>query len=374
MVMILLAGQLIEPALGRISEFQAADALRVRLEAGRGPYYAGQGVEIAALVLGREQRPKIDLPHIEHADIWIAGTSFKPVSATGIGSLQSSDNIYITRLRVVSHRAGELEIPAVAASIDGRSGRSAPLRLKVEPVPLEGRPAEFLGGVGDFTVQASASPATVRVGQEFSYRIVISGPAAWGSTLRPDLRRFDRVPLSLRIENLPDVRTNEPPSTTFVYRIRPSRTGSGVLPPVSVTAFDPGSMRYITKVTQSLPIKAAAVPNFDPKTVNYRAPDPDRDSRITWEIAAFCLILCALAGLAAIIRQRRRRQRPTNQRLARAVARRMLRELSQAGSQGRPEGEVARKVVDGLIAYARHGAGRPPGASLRPRLDRLSAS
>ena len=178
-MVIVLAGYGLEPALGRPSD----DALRVRLEAGRGPYYAGQGVEIAVLVLGREQRPKIELPHLNHADVWIAGTSFKPVSATGIGSLESSDNVYITRLRVVPRRAGWLEIPAVAAEIDGRSGRSAPLRLKIEPVPLEGRPAEFLGGVGEFTVQANASPATVRVGQEFIYRIEINGPAAWGIEL-----------------------------------------------------------------------------------------------------------------------------------------------------------------------------------------------
>ena len=70
--------------------------MRVRLEAGSGPYYKGQGVAMAALVLGRDQRPRIELPRLSHAEIWTAGTSFKPVSATGIGSVESGDNLYIT--------------------------------------------------------------------------------------------------------------------------------------------------------------------------------------------------------------------------------------------------------------------------------------
>ncbi len=84
MLLVLLLCMRIEPTPAR-----PPDALRVRLEAGPGPYYKGQGVEMAALVLGRDQRPRIELPRLSHAEIWTAGTSFKPVSATGIGSVES---------------------------------------------------------------------------------------------------------------------------------------------------------------------------------------------------------------------------------------------------------------------------------------------
>ena len=361
MLLVLLLCMRIEPARAR-----PPDALRVRLEAGPGPYYEGQGIEMAALVLGRDQRPRIELPRLSHAEIWTAGTSFKPVSATGIGSVESGDNLYITRLRIVPRRSGPLEIPPILARIDGRSGRSGPLRLTVEPVPFEGRPAEFLGGVGEFSVQASVMPTTIRVGQEFIYRIGLTGPAAWGTTSRPDLSRFDRIPLALRVEPLPDERTSEPPSVTFVYRIRPTRAGSGVVPPVAIAAFDPRSMRYITKVTQGVPIKAAAVPAFDPRTINYTAPDGDRNRRIAWASTALVLILCAFLGLAVVIRRRRRLARQTSLRQAQRIARRMVRELNnttgEAGASERCEGEVARRIIDGLIAYARLGIGRPPGA------------
>jgi len=321
---------------------------------------------MAALVLGRDQRPRIELPRLSHAEIWTAGTSFKPVSATGIGSVESGDNLYITRLRIVPRRSGPLEIPPILARIDGRSGRSGPLRLTVEPVPFEGRPAEFLGGVGEFSVQASVMPTTIRVGQEFIYRIGLTGPAAWGTTSRPDLSRLDRIPLALRVQPLPDEQTSEPPSVTFVYRIRPTRAGNGVVPPVAIAAFDPRSLRYITKVTQGVPIKAATVPAFDPRTINYSAPDGDRNRRIAWASTALVLILCAFLGLAVVIRRQRRLARQTSLRQAQRIARRMVRELSnttgEAGASERCEGEVARRIIAGLIAYARLGIGRPPGA------------
>ncbi len=297
MWLVLMLGVPIEPASALAARTQPGSPLRVRLEVGPGPYFQGQGVEFVALVLGRDQRPKIELPHPSHAEIWITGTSFKPVSASGIGSLESSDNLYITRLRMVPHRSGPLEISPILARIDDRSGRSKPLRLTIEPVPLEGRPAGFLGGVGEFSVQASALPASVRVGQELIYRIAIKGPAAWGSTLRPDLGRFDRIPLDLRVENLPDERTNEPPSMTFAYRIRPTRAGSGVLPPVSIAAFDPRSMRYLTKVSQGVPIRAAAVPTFDPSTLKYTAPERDRERWIARVTMALGLVACAWRDL-----------------------------------------------------------------------------
>ena len=68
--------------------------------------------------------------------------------------------------------------PALTADLAG-AGRS----LTVEPVPFEGRPAEFLGGVGEFSVQASVMPTTIRVGQEFIYRIGLTGPGRLGNDL-----------------------------------------------------------------------------------------------------------------------------------------------------------------------------------------------
>src|SRR5262249_38471265 len=56
---------------------QSPASLHVRIEVSPGPYYVGQGIELALTVTGREQRPKIELPRLSHTDVWIAGTSFQ---------------------------------------------------------------------------------------------------------------------------------------------------------------------------------------------------------------------------------------------------------------------------------------------------------
>jgi hypothetical protein len=353
----------VRPARG-----QSLSPLRVRLEAGAGPFYVGQGIELTFAVTARDQRPQIELPRLSHADIWIAGTSFQPIIATGIGNVISGDNLYLTRLRIVPRRAGALEVPPVVARLDGRSGKSRPLHLAIETPPLEGRPAEFLGGVGEFSVQASAAPTTTRVGQELMYKITISGAAAWGSVAHPDLGRLERILVAPRIEPLPEESDNEPPARTFVYRLRPQEAGSAVLPPLAIVAFDPRSRQYITKVTKGIPIKVVAVPAFEPKSLNYASPDLEGRRRIVlgWSLAGTIVaVLLGASGLAVIVRQRWRLERRGGEWAARRFARRFARELSVPLAEPQNEDEkvkVVLQIVEALVAYAQIGTGRPPGA------------
>ena len=53
-----------------------------------------------------------------------------------------------------------------------------------------------------------------------------------------------------------------------MYRLRPTRAGEAVLPPVAIAAFDPALTRYVTHVTAGVPIRVVAVPAFDPATID----------------------------------------------------------------------------------------------------------
>jgi hypothetical protein len=347
----------------------------------------GESIELDVGIVGRDQRPKVEVPAIKNADVWTVGTSFKPLSATGIGRSTSVQNLFITRLRVIPRRAGILEIPPILGRIDNRSGRSRQRRLSVQSPPPEGRPAEFLGGIGEFTVEAEATPASVRVGAELMYRITVSGPAAWGLTSRPDLARFGRIAVSPRIESLPEQTVNEPPSRTFLYRIRPTRAGDVVLPPVSIAAFDPELERYITKATQGIPVKVVAVAAYNTQTLDYNTANLDQSRGIATAWAATGAILLAFLAalpLALLIHRRRLARGQTGPEAARQFARRALRELRKLADEKwvhymcenpRDSGWVhyrrtsphlyqpaARQITEALIEYARIGVGRPPGA------------
>ena len=355
---------------------QDALPLHVRLEVGPGPYYMGQGIELGLAVSGRDQRPAIELPRPTGADLWACGTSFQPINATGIGQVTSSENVYITRLRLVPRRPGPLEVPAVVARLGSQSGRSRSLRLAIEPLPHDGRTAEFLGGVGDLALEATVTPASVRVGQELLYRIRITGPAAWGATSRPDLSRLEQISLAPRIQPLPDEVENEPPARTFLFRIRPTRAGTATLPPVPVAAFDPSTMRYFTRVTRGLPIRAVAVAPFDSGTIDYSPPGNRlRAVGAAWLLLAGATMLLLVGTLLTVVARRRRwLALQTGPGAARRFARRLARELeSRRGDHLAGDGHdgVPRQIIDGLIAYARIGTGRPPGALTPAEAERV---
>ena len=193
----------------------------------------------------------------------------------------------------------------------------------IQPVPVEGRPAVFLGGVGRFRLTAEAIPKVVRAGQELEYRIKVTGSAAWGMTDRPVLERFERLPIRPRIEPKPDETVNEPPSRTFVYRLRPTKPGEAILPPVAIASYDPALSRYVTQVTASVPVRVVAVASFDLSTID----DPESTagpSRFTWEAWAVwgssAMLLLAASAWLALVRRHLRRIRVQGPAAARRYA------------------------------------------------------
>lgn len=258
-----------------------------------------------------------------------------------------------------------LDIPPITARVDGRIGRTPATRLRIEPVPLGGRPAGFLGGVGDFTVRASVTPGTVMVGQEFEYRIEVAGPAAWGMIARPPLDRLGQLPIAPRVEPLADSETREPATRTFAWRIRPTRPGSVVLPPVAIAAFDPASRRYLTKVSPGTPVRVVATPGPAVDSLSYSLRPDQRGRGAAWAWLAFLTSLVGGAiGLVLLARQQRRRPR-TGRRAARTFARDAARRWDGEDGQtpdAATELDVAWRILAELIDYARIGLGRPAGA------------
>ena len=244
-----------------LAAIQEADPLRVEAEVAPGHYFVGQGVELQIRFAGRGQRPQIELPGdrktLRHGRS--APSANRSVDPRSDRSWVRKKTCFVTRIRVVARRSGTLLIPSIPVRLDERSGRSRSLQVKVLPVPEAVRPAGFLGGIGRFSLDAEASANVVRVGQEFELRVKMSGPAAWGMTERPELTRYDRLPIGLRIRPGPILTSDEPPERTFVYHLRPSKAGEVILPPLSIASFDPAISRYLTQVTPGVPVRVAAV-------------------------------------------------------------------------------------------------------------------
>jgi hypothetical protein len=332
----------------------------VRAQIPAGTYYVGQEIELRVGVIAAGERPRITLPPIDGAEVTPQGTDLRPLTSSAIGDEVNERNLYVARFRILPRRAGELLVPPVVARLDGRSGASPPVRVAVQGVPVAGRPSPFLGGVGTFEVAAEASPAKLRLGENLEYRILMSGPAARGVTGAPDLARFDRVPLGLRIEPLPDEVVPDPPSRVFRYRVRPTRAGAAVLPPVPLASFDPKTARFVTKVTPGVSLDVTDIPAFDVSTMSY-APAPSdspvgigRAGRATvWLVGGGCLTL-ATAWLVWWIARTLRRRKAAAGRFAARAGRNLDASL--------PAAELARRITDALTTYLKLATERPAGA------------
>lgn len=358
------------------------DPLRAQADIGRGPYFVGQGFELRISVVAKRERPTIDLPSISNVSAWPISTDVKPISRSVIGSVGGEENQFLTRFRLVPRHSGTLQIPSIRVRAEKHSARTQPLRVEIEPVPAAGRPAAFLGGIGPFTLEAHGSASSVRVGQEFDLRITVSGPAAWGMTSPPELARYDRLPVALRIRSAPTETTEEPPARTFVYHLRPLRPGSAVLPPISIASFDPKLSRFITQATPAVPIRVVAVAAFNPATIGDDTSSARPGGSIDGQWTAWILSAIALASFYAslcLVRKRLRR-RLAGESAARRYAATLAQSLESdsfpasaaadgstapAASADDPEGpdrRAARQVCDVLIRYLQLGAERPPGA------------
>lgn len=65
--------------------------------------------------------------------------------------------------------------------------RSQEVRVKALPLPAEGKPASFTGAVGDFTIQASASPHELAVGDPLAVELVVEGIGNFDALNAPSL-------------------------------------------------------------------------------------------------------------------------------------------------------------------------------------------
>jgi hypothetical protein len=128
--------------------------------------------------------------------------------------------------------------------------------LKIRPLPLEGRPADFSGAVGSFDVSAEASVTKVVAGDPVSLKMKITGQG-----------NFDRVTSNGLVTNAiwksykpnarfePADRDGLAETKTFEQAIVPIKTGASDIPELSFSYFNPETHSYVTKTTSPIPIE-----------------------------------------------------------------------------------------------------------------------
>ena len=135
---------------------------------------------------------------------------------------------------------------------DGKSYTGKRLVAVAPAVPVEvcevpsPRPATFCGGIGEYRLAATASPAELRVGDPLTLTLDVERGAGSGSLeliSAPDLTANSEIDADFAIVDKNPTGHNEGNVKRFAYALRPKRAGVGI-PALTVSVFNPDTEEF----------------------------------------------------------------------------------------------------------------------------------
>lgn len=169
----------------------------------------------------------------------------------------------------------------------------APLVVKVRPLPEAGRPADFGGAVGRFSMTAEAEPREVEAGESIKLTLRIEGE---GNLTRLEAPRLSDWPGFHVYGALDDHGARV---RTVVFDLAPI-AAVGEVPAIELPYFDPEAEAYRTARTAPIPLVVRGAPT---------AGAEDGGGGSGWPVALVVAVAVGAAGLIAL-RRGRRRERP----------------------------------------------------------------
>ena len=155
--------------------------------------------------------------------------------------------------------------------------RSPSRAIVVLPLPAEGRPADFSGAVGAYTISIAAEASNWRVGSGVVVRARVSGMGNVALIPRPALH----IPWATVLATTDSIVWDSTATVArgfreFRWLVTPQSGGHHEIPAVRYSSFDPDKARYFTSTTNAIPVRVAGEPGEvrDPQAVVSATPFP----------------------------------------------------------------------------------------------------
>ncbi|MEO6723446.1 MAG: BatD family protein [Ferruginibacter sp.] len=231
---------------------------------------------------------------------------------TGSIELESTEvdnNIHFIKEEYLSHQRNELldlfrdfaqtSIPAEGMYDEKVTLRSKPVFIDVKPLPEAGKPANFKGAVGDFTIVAAVEKNSFTTDDAGKLRIILSGEGNMTLVNTPD------VAWPVGIENYEPVAKEQlnkyavPVSGTkiFEYPFTVEKPGNYTLPAINFSYFDVKKGTYKTISTNTIDIKVTKGTGKRPAIANSKSPTQDKRNFFEMLFTNRWLIIVPLAIL-----------------------------------------------------------------------------
>ena len=167
-------------------------------------------------------------------------------------------------------QAGAFDLGPIGVLFDRRTSRgsnartiskSDPLTVTVEAPPTSGRPEGYNGLIGEFGIEADATPTSANVGEPIQLTVRVQGDEPMtGVRDGPNLSAIRGFTDDFRLS--PDGWKREPASPgerLFTTKIRALSGGVEEIPPIRLPYFDPVRAEYITAATRPIPLDIESV-------------------------------------------------------------------------------------------------------------------
>ena len=132
------------------------------------------------------------------------------------------------------------------------------LVLEVLPQPSEGRPAGFSGHVGEYSVEATASPVDVSVGDPITLNILVGGPEYLEHVSLPPLDRQRQLAGDFRIPSEMAAGRVTGGGKLFTQTIRALRPDVKKVPSIELPYFDVAKREYRVARSRPIPLNVRA--------------------------------------------------------------------------------------------------------------------
>ncbi|MHC4741612.1 MAG: BatD family protein [Planctomycetota bacterium] len=132
-----------------------------------------------------------------------------------------------------------------------------PMKLSVLPLPNEGKPPGFYGLVGRYTIESSATPTDVSIGEPITLTIKIGGSRYLKPVKWPELEQVPELAENFKIPSQKASPIVQGGSKVFTQTIRANNDKVAAVPPIPLPYFDADKGQYVVAGTKPIPLKVA---------------------------------------------------------------------------------------------------------------------
>ncbi len=137
--------------------------------------------------------------------------------------------------------------------------KSAPVVIRVKPLPDTGKPDSFTGAVGNFSLSASVDKTALKANESLNYNVKVTGSGniklfePLKTSFPPDFEKYDPKTTDTVTEDLNGVTG----SRIYNYLLIPRHQGNFTIEPVKFSYFNPATGKYVTLSSKSFTINVA---------------------------------------------------------------------------------------------------------------------